>query len=100
MKKEDTSCYHAAGTCRTSTEGDEDAVPDAELRVSGVKGLRIADYSALLCLHGGHAQMPAYAIGEKAADLIKEAHGVKVCEPAIVVDPDYEFHWSSHAQCL
>ena len=54
---------------------DEDpmAVLDAELRVRGVKGLRVADTSVMPLLNQGHTQMPAYAIGEKAADLVKGA---------------------------
>lgn len=54
---------------------DEDpmAVLDAELKVRGVKGLRVADTSIMPLLNQGHTQMPAYAIGEKAADLIKGA---------------------------
>jgi choline dehydrogenase-like flavoprotein len=47
------------------------AVLDHELRVRGVKGLRVADTSVMPLLNQGHTQMPAYAIGEKAADLIK-----------------------------
>jgi choline dehydrogenase-like flavoprotein len=47
------------------------AVLDAELRVRGVQGLRVADTSVMPLLNQGHTQMPAYAIGEKAADLIK-----------------------------
>lgn len=50
---------------------DESTVVDEELRVKGVKGLRVADVSIMPVLHGGHTQMPAYGIGEKAADLIK-----------------------------
>lgn len=52
---------------------DEDsmAVLDAKLRVRGIKGLRVADTSVMPLLNQGHTQMPAYAIGEKAADLIK-----------------------------
>jgi choline dehydrogenase-like flavoprotein len=49
---------------------DQMAVLDAELRVRGVKGLRVADTSVMPLLNQGHTQMPAYAIGEKAADLI------------------------------
>lgn len=50
---------------------DKMAVLDAELRVRGVDGLRVADTSVMPLLNQGHTQMPAYAIGEKAADLIK-----------------------------
>ena len=47
------------------------AVLDAELRVRGVRGLRVADNSVMPSSNQGHTQMPAYGIGEKAADLIK-----------------------------
>jgi choline dehydrogenase-like flavoprotein len=50
---------------------DSMAVLDSELRVRGVKGLRVADVSVMPLLNCGHPVMPAYGIGEKAADLIK-----------------------------
>lgn len=53
------------------TSDDPMAVLDAELRVRGVRGLRVADTSVMPLLNQGHTQMPAYAIGEKAADMIK-----------------------------
>jgi choline dehydrogenase-like flavoprotein len=56
---------------------DPNAVVDETLAVRGVKSLRVADCSIMPILHGGHTQMPAYGIGEKAADLIKQAHGLK-----------------------
>lgn len=48
------------------------AVLDNKLRVRGVANLRVADCSVMPTLHGGHTQMPAYGIGEKCADLIKD----------------------------
>lgn len=51
---------------------DPKAVLDEKLQVRSVVGLRVADCSVMLALHGGHTQMPAYGIGEKCADLIKE----------------------------
>lgn len=56
---------------------DPNAVVDEKLVVRGVKGLRVADCSIMPILHSGHTQMPAYGIGEKAADMIKEAWGLK-----------------------
>jgi len=53
---------------------DPMAVLDSELRVNGVKGLRIADASVIPSLMGGHPQMAIYAIGEKAADMIKASN--------------------------
>ena len=73
VKDQATTCYHAAGTCKMGKEDDAMAVLDAQLRVKGVTGLRVADCSVMPTLHGGHTQMPAYGIGEKAADLIKAA---------------------------
>ena len=64
--------YHAAGTCSMGKADDPQAVLDERLRVRGVSGLRVADCSVMPNLHGGHTQMPAYGIGEKCADLIKE----------------------------
>ena len=52
---------------------DERTVVDEKLCVKGVRGLRVVDVSIMPTLHGGHTQMPAYGIGEKAADLIKAA---------------------------
>lgn len=72
-----TTCYHASGTCAMGKASDPKTVVDETLRVKGVKGLRVADCSIMPILHGGHTQMPAYGIGEKAADLIKETWGLK-----------------------
>lgn len=52
------------------------AVVDSRLRVFGVKGLRVADCSIMPKLNQGHTQMPAYGIGEKAAELLAEDHGL------------------------
>lgn len=50
------------------------AVLDEKLRVRGVAGLRVADCSVMPTLHGGHNQMPAYGIGEKCAEIIKNGN--------------------------
>ncbi|KAL3462423.1 hypothetical protein BJX64DRAFT_140059 [Aspergillus heterothallicus] len=72
VKEHATTCYHAAGTCAMGAASDPTAVLDNKLRVRGIKGLRVADCSAMPTLHGGHTQMPAYGIGERCADFIKE----------------------------
>ena len=40
-----TTTFHMMGTCRMGPEGDRTAVLDAELKVRGVQGLRVADAS-------------------------------------------------------
>jgi len=57
--------YHASGSCAMGL------VTDAELRVLGAEGLRIADASVMPCLVSGNTNAPTIAIAEKAADLIR-----------------------------
>ncbi|KAF4594778.1 GMC oxidoreductase [Ophiocordyceps camponoti-floridani] len=71
IKENATTCYHASGTCAMGRDSNPKAVVDENLKVKGVKGLRVVDCSIMPSLPCCHSQMPAYGIGEKAADLIK-----------------------------
>lgn len=46
-------------------------VVDSELKVYGIKGLRVVDASIMPIVPDQHTQGPVYMIAEKAADLIK-----------------------------
>ena len=63
--------YHPAGTCRLGAEGDPLAVVDPELRVRGVRGLRIADASVFPTLPSANPMVTVLMVGERAADLIR-----------------------------
>jgi choline dehydrogenase len=68
--------YHPAGTCAMGS------VVDAELRVLGVEGLRVADAAVMPTMIRGNINAPAIMIAEKAADLIR---GIAAPEPSTPV---------------
>ena len=59
------TCYHPGGTCAIG------AVVDQELRVNGVRGLRVADASVMPTLPRGNTHAPVAMIGERAAEFLR-----------------------------
>lgn len=64
VRSQGRTFFHAAGTCWMGT------VVDAELRVKGVKNLRVVDASVIPIPIAAHYQVCVYAIAEQAADMI------------------------------
>lgn len=66
--------YHPAGTTKMGdVQKDEYAVVDPELRVRGLKGLRIADAGVFPDMPSINPMLTVLAIGERAAEMLAEA---------------------------
>ena len=63
--------YHPVGTAKMGLRSDPMAVVDPQLRVYGVKGLRVIDGSIMPTIVSGNTNAPIIMIGEKGADMIK-----------------------------
>ena len=61
--------YHPCGTCRMGA--DDSAVLDAELRVRGVDGLRVADASAFPLVPSTNIQPAVMMLAERAAGFMR-----------------------------
>ena len=67
------SMYHPVGTARMGISADAGAVLDSNLRVRGVRGLRVLDASAMPGIVRGHTMAPTLFIAERGVALIQES---------------------------
>jgi choline dehydrogenase len=81
------SAYHPSCTCKIGV--DAMAVVDAELRVRGVKNLRVIDSSVFPTIPNGNLNGPTMMVAERGADIIKGC-----TEPALAMavytDPQWQ----------
>ncbi|VAW16161.1 Oxidoreductase, GMC family [hydrothermal vent metagenome] len=70
--------HHPVGTCKMGV--DDEAVVDPELKVHGIKNLRVCDASVMPQIPSSNTNAPTTMIGEKGADLIL---GLEPLEPVV-----------------
>jgi choline dehydrogenase len=63
-------------SCTAKMGRDDMSVVDGTLKVYGVEGLRVADGSIMPRVTTGNTQAPCAIIGERAAEMIRQSHGL------------------------
>lgn len=63
-----TTMWHPVGTCRMGK--DDDAVVDAELRVKGIRSLRVIDASIMPNIVSGNTNAPTMALASKGVEMV------------------------------
>ena len=84
------SAYHPCGTCKMGAANDPMAVVDAECRVIGVDGLRVADSSIFPRITNGNLNGPSIMVGEKAADHIIGRQPLAPANDRPWINPNWE----------
>lgn len=71
VKSSSTTNWHSVGTCAMAPK-DKGGVVDKDLKVYGVKGLRVVDASIFPFVPQSNTQSLVYAVAERASDIIKQ----------------------------
>ncbi|XP_006461554.1 hypothetical protein AGABI2DRAFT_205343 [Agaricus bisporus var. bisporus H97] len=71
--------WHPVSTAMMSPRGADYGVVDPDLKVKGIRGLRIVDASVMPFITAGNTQAAVYAIAERAADFIKHDWACRKC---------------------
>ena len=69
--------YHHSGTCKMGSATDPSSVVDPQLRVKGIKGLRVVDASVFPNVTSGNTNAPTIMVAEKISDAIRGKDTVK-----------------------
>ncbi|GAB2487410.1 GMC family oxidoreductase N-terminal domain-containing protein [Comamonas humi] len=71
-----TTIFHPVGTTKMGRDGDPLAVLDSEMRVRGVRRLRVVDAGAMPTITSGNTNSPTLMMAERAAEWILAAYAL------------------------
>lgn len=69
IRQRASTVFHPVGTCRMGPDAAKDVV-NHELKVHGIRGLRVIDASVFPAVTSGNTNAPTIMVGEKGADLV------------------------------
>ncbi|XP_056634877.1 glucose dehydrogenase [FAD, quinone]-like [Diorhabda sublineata] len=78
LKQRSTNGLHMTGTCAMGTDPTKGAVVDTNLKIFGIKNLRVVDASIFPEPIVGHLTIPCTTVAEKISDVIKIDYGQTV----------------------
>ena len=84
------SAYHPSCTCKIGQ--DKTSVVDHELKVNGVKGLRVIDSSVFPTIPNGNLNAPTMMVAERASDMIKN----RAIEPQEITEVFLHKDWKTN----
>ncbi|KAJ7583798.1 hypothetical protein C8J56DRAFT_863270 [Mycena floridula] len=72
IRNNSATSAHLVGTASMTSRAADYGVVDPDLKLKGLKGLRIVDASVLPFVPSAHTQAAVYVVAERASDMIKE----------------------------
>jgi choline dehydrogenase len=72
-----TTTFHPAGTCKMGPASDPTAVVDDQLRVHGLKGLRVIDASIMPRMLSANLNAATMMIADRASDMLRGQHALE-----------------------
>jgi choline dehydrogenase len=84
------SAYHPSCSCKMGE--DSMSVVDSQLRVHGIKSLRVIDSSIFPTIPNGNLNAPTMMVAERGADLIKEKNAAPSSPVKVFIDPNWRIN--------